>query len=84
MRTVFMAGMIDKIRIVRVQQYISREASQINVQESRALHILVLIVSLLGEHFNFDQIREESDDLKTQLNSVSTASLTFMLSLSRR
>ncbi|KAH8114301.1 hypothetical protein DFH11DRAFT_1508962 [Phellopilus nigrolimitatus] len=54
---------------LRVQQYISREASQINVQESRALHILVLIVSLLGEHFNFDQIREESDDLKTQLNS---------------
>ncbi|KAI5117240.1 hypothetical protein M0805_001558 [Coniferiporia weirii] len=55
---------------LRVQQYICRKNNELTLQEARTLHILVLIVSLLGEHFDFDRLRDEHAELAEQLNSI--------------
>ncbi|EJC97952.1 uncharacterized protein FOMMEDRAFT_114738 [Fomitiporia mediterranea MF3/22] len=56
--------------IARVRQYITKPGNTLDANGVRTLHILVLIVSLLGEHFDFDQLRTENTDLSGQLDAI--------------
>ncbi|KAF9220470.1 hypothetical protein BS17DRAFT_739205 [Gyrodon lividus] len=55
----------------RLQQAIARNGEKMTVVEIRTLSILIFIVSLLGEHCGFDQLRVERPEFVTELNSVS-------------
>ncbi|KAL5519986.1 hypothetical protein ACEPAG_1646 [Sanghuangporus baumii] len=55
----------------RLRQFIARPSNSLAPNDSRTLQILVMIVSLLGEHFKFDRLRSESADLSTQLDAIS-------------
>lgn len=53
-----------------MQQFINRDNRSLDTQEARALHIVVLILSLLGENFDFDRLRTEHREAADQLKSV--------------
>ncbi|KAG2115459.1 hypothetical protein DEU56DRAFT_932992 [Suillus clintonianus] len=56
----------------RLQQAIARPASyQMTAVENRTLSILIFIVALLGEHCDFDRLRDDHPDFLSDLNSVS-------------
>ncbi|KIJ14913.1 hypothetical protein PAXINDRAFT_163151 [Paxillus involutus ATCC 200175] len=55
----------------RLQQAIARNSGTMTSMETRTLSILIFIVSLLGEHCEFDQLRVERPEFATELNSVS-------------
>ncbi|KIK80090.1 hypothetical protein PAXRUDRAFT_833727 [Paxillus rubicundulus Ve08.2h10] len=55
----------------RLQQAIARNNESMTTVETRTLSILIFIVSLLGEHCEFDQLRVERPEFATELNSVS-------------
>ncbi|KAJ3560203.1 hypothetical protein NP233_g10992 [Leucocoprinus birnbaumii] len=60
----------------RLQQHIKRtEASQMGPNEVRALLVLIYIVALLGEHCNFDRLRNEDEALAKVLDSISKDSI---------
>ncbi|KAL5482593.1 SCC2 [Sanghuangporus weigelae] len=59
------------IGTARLRQFITRPSNSLAPNDSRTLQILVMIVSLLGEHFKFDRLRSESADLSTQLDAIS-------------
>ncbi|KAG1743247.1 uncharacterized protein EDB91DRAFT_1126495 [Suillus paluster] len=57
----------------RLQQAIARPTSyQMTAVENRTLSILIFIVALLGEHCDFDRLRDEHLDFVSDLNSVSS------------
>lgn len=45
--------------VARLQQAISRSNGTMTAVETRTLSILIFIVSLLGEHCDFDHLRVE-------------------------
>ncbi|KAG2365159.1 hypothetical protein BDR07DRAFT_1607621 [Suillus spraguei] len=56
----------------RLQQAIARpSSSQMTAVENRTLSILIFIVALLGEHCDFDRLRDDHPDFVSDLNSVS-------------
>ncbi|KAG0704778.1 hypothetical protein DFH29DRAFT_981273 [Suillus ampliporus] len=56
----------------RLQQAIARPVSyQMTAVENRTLSILIFIVALLGEHCDFDRLRDEHPDFVSDLNTVS-------------
>ncbi|KAG2144172.1 uncharacterized protein EDB93DRAFT_1154179 [Suillus bovinus] len=56
----------------RLQQAIARPSSyQMTAVENRTLSILIFIVALLGEHCDFDRLRDDYPDFVSDLNSVS-------------
>lgn len=56
----------------RLQQAIVRPSShQMTAVENRTLSILIFIVALLGEHCDFDRLRDDYPDFVSDLNSVS-------------
>ncbi|KAH7885125.1 sister chromatid cohesion C-terminus-domain-containing protein [Phlebopus sp. FC_14] len=55
----------------RLQQAIHRPSVTMDPAETRMLSILIFIVSLLGEHSNFDHLRHERAEFATELRSVS-------------
>ncbi|KAF8133417.1 hypothetical protein EV363DRAFT_1470656 [Boletus edulis] len=55
----------------RIQQAIVRRDAAMSAVETRTLSILIFIVSLLGEHCDFDQLRVERPEFATELNGVS-------------
>ncbi|KAL5501640.1 SCC2 [Sanghuangporus vaninii] len=55
----------------RLRHFITRPSNPLAPNDSRTLQILVIIVSLLGEHFKFDRLRSESANLSTQLDAIS-------------
>ncbi|KAH0832222.1 sister chromatid cohesion C-terminus-domain-containing protein [Lanmaoa asiatica] len=55
----------------RLQQTIVRTNETMSAVETRTLSILIFIVSLLGEHCDFDHLRVERPEFATELNSVS-------------
>ncbi|KLO06964.1 hypothetical protein SCHPADRAFT_1002012 [Schizopora paradoxa] len=61
---------------MRVQQFIKRPAEKaLSPQESRALTMLMYIVSLLGEHAGFDAVRTQQTDINAELNYITTGSI---------
>ncbi|TDL22099.1 hypothetical protein BD410DRAFT_770589 [Rickenella mellea] len=54
----------------RMAQFIKR-SGPLPAQDLRALPMLVYIVSLLGEHSDFDHIRDEHKEIASELNSIS-------------
>ncbi|KAF8879492.1 hypothetical protein BD779DRAFT_1551796 [Infundibulicybe gibba] len=60
----------------RLQQAIKRPNAQtMSVQETRALSILIFIISLLAENCDFDQLRHENAGLISDLNSITEGSI---------
>ncbi|KAG8214779.1 hypothetical protein J3R82DRAFT_9915 [Butyriboletus roseoflavus] len=55
----------------RLQQAIVRSSETMTAVETRSLSILIFIVSLLGEHCDFDHLRVERLEFAAELNSVS-------------
>lgn len=56
----------------RLQQAIARPSShQMTAVENRTLSILIFIVALLGEHCDFDRLRDDHPDFVSDLNSLS-------------
>ncbi|KIJ60270.1 hypothetical protein HYDPIDRAFT_32393 [Hydnomerulius pinastri MD-312] len=55
----------------RLQQAVTRTNESMTAVETRTLSILIFIVSLLGEHCGFDQLRLERPEFAAELNSVS-------------
>ncbi|PPQ86325.1 hypothetical protein CVT25_005626 [Psilocybe cyanescens] len=61
----------------RLQQSIKRPAAQeLSPNETRALVILIFIVALLAENCNFDTLRKENPNLASDLDTISTGSIT--------
>ncbi|EGN98100.1 hypothetical protein SERLA73DRAFT_109431 [Serpula lacrymans var. lacrymans S7.3] len=60
----------------RLQQAICRSTAQrMTPVEVRTLSILIFIVSLLGEHCDFDYVRNEYEDLASDLNTITRGSV---------
>ncbi|KAG9101090.1 Sister chromatid cohesion protein 2 [Ceratobasidium sp. 370] len=58
----------------RLVQVLAKQ-NQPNAQEIATLSILALIVSLLGEHSDFDKIREEQPTLKPSIDAIKQTSI---------
>ncbi|KAG8738993.1 Sister chromatid cohesion protein 2 [Ceratobasidium sp. 414] len=58
----------------RLVQVLAKK-NQPNAQEIATLSILALIVSLLGEHSDFDKIREEQPTLKPSIDAIKQTSI---------
>ena len=56
--------------VARVQQFLNRSNTRLDAQEARALHIVVLILSLLGENFDFDELKCENVEAANQLMTI--------------
>lgn len=65
-----LAGLL-KSCYLKLQDQIRSQNTELPPVEVRKLHVLVLIVSLLGEHFDFDRVRDNSPQLTAMLNGVS-------------
>lgn len=63
-------GMRLKAETARVQQFLRKATNHLDGQEARALHIVVLILSLLGENFDFDALRDKDKDVANQLRAI--------------
>ncbi|TFK39055.1 hypothetical protein BDQ12DRAFT_682942 [Crucibulum laeve] len=60
----------------RIQQHINKQgAPELTPNDTRALLILIFIVSLLGENCDFDQLREENSALAPEINRISQGSI---------
>ncbi|KAF9488996.1 hypothetical protein BDN71DRAFT_1531854 [Pleurotus eryngii] len=60
----------------RLQQTIQRPSDKpVTPNEAKAQSVLIFIVSLLGEHCNFDRLRESNPSLAPVLNSVTQGSI---------
>lgn len=62
---------------MRLQQYIEKPGeTKLTSVESRSIITLIVIVSLLVEHYDFDKLRTEEPSTEIDLNSISTTSIT--------
>ncbi|KAH8077046.1 hypothetical protein BXZ70DRAFT_709469 [Cristinia sonorae] len=60
----------------RLQQSIRKPTvEKLNSSETRALSILIFIAALLCEHCNFDKLRVEQDSLRSDLDTITKASI---------
>ncbi|KAG6919647.1 hypothetical protein DXG01_003511 [Tephrocybe rancida] len=60
----------------RLQEAIRRPLSkEMTANDVRALSILIFIVSLLGEHCNYDAVRRDHIELASDINSISEGSI---------
>ncbi|KAF7422876.1 Sister chromatid cohesion protein 2 [Pleurotus ostreatus] len=60
----------------RLQQTIQQPSDKpVTPNEAKAQSVLIFIVSLLGEHCNFDRLRESNPSLASVLNSVTQGSI---------
>ncbi|EDR13190.1 uncharacterized protein LACBIDRAFT_292430 [Laccaria bicolor S238N-H82] len=61
----------------RLQQFLQAPAAkELTPNELRALLVLILIVSLLGENCNFDRLRQENSSLAPDIDSISKGPIT--------
>ncbi|KAH7906512.1 hypothetical protein BJ138DRAFT_1071604 [Hygrophoropsis aurantiaca] len=61
----------------RLQQALARSTSEkMTAVEVRTLSILIFIVSLLGEHCDFERLRTDHEDFASDLNGVSQGPIT--------
>lgn len=71
-KTLFWTDSHSRYALARLQQAIARPSSyQMTAVENRTLSILIFIVALLGEHCDFDRLRDDYPGKLPQMSTIS-------------
>ncbi|KAH7103288.1 hypothetical protein BKA62DRAFT_696412 [Auriculariales sp. MPI-PUGE-AT-0066] len=61
----------------KMQEFIKRRSAELQPSQLKSLSILIIIVSLLTQHCDFDKLRSENSSLENVLNAVSKSSISL-------